>query len=298
MTKISGNTTRIIHDGTFPPYTALVCSAAWQLAVLTLILASRTFSESSPFRGLTLQVVLLGTFFSQEYIAPPFRFHYHGLGEVTSSLLMVPIDILFGLTAHYTATNNRPLHLKDLFLLLDSQVWNFILAVYLFSQARILVMHIPDIQGDIKGRKFTLCTRLGHAKSTHLYGLLNMGCIAAFVSLIVQMCRDTAGEGLLNRVAGGVTLLTQKALDAHRITFFLGLAFVATYYLPIAATVYTSLLAAEPSGNSAGNAGRKGLLPKLHPTTCAIVVSLQLLTTPWILSGTVLLAARAGLNAL
>jgi len=296
MTKISGNTTRIIHDGTFPPHTALVCGAAWQLAVLTVVVASRIFSDSSPFRGLTLQIIAVGTFFSQEYVAPPFRFHYHGLGEITSSLLMVPVDILFGLTAHYTASNDLPLHLRDLFLLLDSQVWTFILAVYLFSQARILVMHIPDIQGDIRGGKLTLCTRIGHTASTHLYGMLNLGCIAAFASLIAQLYTDTEGKGLLDRVAGGLPLLTQDGLQAHRNAFVLGLGVVATYYLPIAATVYKSLLAAAPSSKQVKKEGKEGVLPTLHPTTCAIIVSLQLLTTPWILSGTVLLAARAGLS--
>lgn len=292
MTKISGNTTRIIHDGTFPRYAALLCSAAWQLAVLTVIVGSRATSRSSPFRGLALQITFVGTFFSQEYVAPPFRFHYHGLGEATSAILMVPLDILFGLTAHYTAVNDRPLVLLDLPRLLDAQVWTFILAVYLFEQARILVMHIPDIEGDIRGRKYTLCTRLGHAASTRSYGYLNLGCIAAFVSLIVQLYSDTDGAGMLRRVAGGLPLLTQRQLQAHRHAFLGGIAVVALYYLPIAAIVYTSLRAASPG---AGKSSR--ILPKLHPMQCAIVASLQLLITPWILSGTVLLAARAALKA-
>lgn len=68
----NSNTTRCIHDGTFPPYVALILSAAVQLLVFGMIAYSRS-QPSTPFKGVALWIGLLSVFLSHEYVGPPLR---------------------------------------------------------------------------------------------------------------------------------------------------------------------------------------------------------------------------------
>jgi 1,4-dihydroxy-2-naphthoate octaprenyltransferase len=131
--KIMGSTTRIIHDGTFPPLTALLCSIFVQVLLILLITLSRHYDDYapstsastsllpnharrvSPFRGVALNIGLVCTFLSQTYVGPPLRLHYNGFGELVSALLLSPVSVLFGLIGHHTAVSGIPLSSSDFF---------------------------------------------------------------------------------------------------------------------------------------------------------------------------------------
>jgi 1,4-dihydroxy-2-naphthoate octaprenyltransferase len=224
--KIMGATTRIIHDGTFPPYTALLCSIFVQLLLLLLIVLSRHFDNYdpdssnpttpsptririSPFRGAALYIGFVCTFLSQMYVGPPLRLHYNGFGELISALLLSPISALFGLIGHYTAVSGRPLSFSDLMrnisnpftrrisstsspdtgFALDNQLVTLLLAFYFYEQARIFIMHIHDINADRRGGKITMTVRLGFTRASWLYVILNVVAVMLFARLGLQFGR-------------------------------------------------------------------------------------------------------------
>ena len=78
--KMMGSTTRLIHDGTFPPVVSLIIGVFVQALLFLMIYLSRNHGQftssragicDTPFRGFALQIGLLSTFFSQSYVAPP-----------------------------------------------------------------------------------------------------------------------------------------------------------------------------------------------------------------------------------
>lgn len=232
--KIMGSTTRIIHDGTFPPYASLLCSVFVQVLLVLLVTLSRRFDNydtkqlvstvtpGSPFRGVALYIGLLCTFLSQMYVGPPLRLHYNGFGELVSALLLSPVSVLFGLVGHYTAVSGRPLTLAEFVnaieipfsrlskngtgFALDTQLIILLVAFYLYEQARILIMHIHDISADRRGGKITMTVRLGFSRATRLYVILNAMAIVLFSILLLLFGSvaviGTRAHGSLYRIAG------------------------------------------------------------------------------------------------
>ncbi|CAG5158161.1 uncharacterized protein ALTATR162_LOCUS5015 [Alternaria atra] len=153
--KLYGNTTRIIHDGTFHPLIIFSRAADPALSGASLGNGART-----PFRGLALHLGIICTILSHSYVGPPLRLHYNGFGELVSALFLSPVAVLFGLVGHYTASTGRPVAWSDLFtsnlptpsgFTLDKSLWLLFGALYFYEQARIFVMHIHDIGTDIAG---------------------------------------------------------------------------------------------------------------------------------------------------
>ncbi|WVQ99778.1 hypothetical protein IAU59_006920 [Kwoniella sp. CBS 9459] len=270
--KIMGNTTRIIHDGTFPPYTALLLGIAWQAAVVGLILYSRS-KDGSPFCGFPLQVGIISSILSQMYVGPPIRLHYHGLGEGISALLLNPVAALFGMTGYYTATTGRVVQSQDLFTSSNANgfslgpLWILLAALYCFEQARIFIMHIQDIEADIAGGKITFVVRVGHRIASCLYVTFN---IASFVLF-----------RYFSRVC-------QQQLPSFYTGWIRGLTLVAAMAIPIALITARSLFAQIPPARPLKES-RGGIIPILPLTVLPMIVSLQVLLSPIILSGAILL---------
>jgi 1,4-dihydroxy-2-naphthoate octaprenyltransferase len=281
--KIMGSTTRIIHDGTFPPYTALLCSVFVQLLLLLLVTASRSsdnYGSSSlavkpvsPFRGVALYIGLLCTFLSQMYVGPPLRLHYNGYGELVSALLLSPVAVLFGLVGHYTAVSGRPLTLSEFvnsiripFLgshlstqsntsfSLDAQLLTLLVAFYLYEQARILIMHIHDINADRRGGKITMTVRLGFTRATRLYVILNALSVSLFTILGLQVGRVAVfgtssgpgkahGYGSLYHIAGIDTDGATARIQAT--AWLVGLLTVIAYAIPCMVMTTRSLFARD-----------------------------------------------------
>ncbi|WWD15599.1 hypothetical protein CI109_100021 [Kwoniella shandongensis] len=299
--KIMSSSCRIIHDGTFPPYTALLCAMFFQLALVVLIIVSRITSPSnsgagsdgtsSPFRGLALQIGIFGIILSQSYIGPPLRLHYHGFGEIVSSIFTSSIATLFGILGHYTATTGRSVSFPELFssssassssgFHLDSQMWWFFLALYTYEQARIIMMNIPDIEADKRGNKITLTVRVGQLAASQLYVLNNLISIVSFLFVGAGLVQH---QGMLS----GSQVLDEGVTKAVSRAWIGGLISVAAFALPIMLVVSVSLFhAIKPFKNT-------GYIPVLPVTELAKVVSIQTLVTPVVLSATVAVAARAG----
>ncbi|WWC66079.1 uncharacterized protein I303_108701 [Kwoniella dejecticola CBS 10117] len=290
--KIMGNTTRIIHDGTFPPYTALLLGAAWQAAVVALIFYSRSQDSSlclqksnitgkphrsgagSPYKGFALQIGIVSSVLSQMYVGPPIRLHYHGLGELVSALLLNPITILWGMTGYYSATTDKTVHISDIFYKSTSgfslgPLWILLAAMYCFEQARIFIMHIQDIEADIAGGKITFVVRVGHRIAARLYVVFNVLALLLF-GLFTKYTQS--------RSLGTATLHSQSVSQG----WIQGLSVVLLYSIPIMIITAKSLFASIPPHRL--TQPTKGLLPALPLTYLPAIVSLQVLLSPIVLS--------------
>jgi 1,4-dihydroxy-2-naphthoate octaprenyltransferase len=264
--KLYGNTTRIIHDGTFPPWTALACCAVWQFGLVALIIFSRAkdpilygtsfgTGARTPFRGLALHIGILCTILSHSYVGPPLRLHYNGFGELVSALFLSPVAVLFGLVGHYTASTGRPAAWSDLFtsdlptpsgFTLGKSLWLLLGALYFYEQARIFVMHVHDIGDDVAGGKRTFVSRIGHRRAKDLYVLFN---VLSF-TLFGLLARTLSGESksLIGR-AGGKMLQLQAYSSAGKV-WIGGLVVVLSCALPVILTTYRVLVAEIPQGTA------------------------------------------------
>ncbi|ORY25450.1 hypothetical protein BCR39DRAFT_544136 [Naematelia encephala] len=318
--KLYANTTRIIHDGTFPPWTALACSAVWQAGLIALILSSRFTDPTlhpkankhsnhywrpgfggTPFKGLGIYIGIVCTILSHSYVGPPFRLHYHGWGELVSALFLTPVALIFGMVAHYTATTGKAVSFSDIFpssyptrsgFTLDRQLWTLIGAVYLLQQARILVMHINDIEADIRGGKRTFVSRVGHETAKNLYALCNLVSLGLFASFAASLTSSSSSNGMFLRVGG--SRLSDTSNTAFVSVWLAGLTLVLSYSIPAWSITYKALVAEIPANKelSAKSSGTTtdGLIPTVSMGNVAILVSMQTLITPVVLSVTCLAA--------
>lgn len=297
--KMLGSVSRIIHDGTFPPYVSLLLGALVQGLLALLIYVSRNYTmfnrsgiNGSPFRGLALQIGILSTIVSQAYIAPPLRLHYHGFGELTSALLLSPVSFLFGLIGHYTASI-RPVPFSDLFadasttqsgFYADSQIWTLFASFYCFEQARILVMHLSDIEKDRAGGKNTFCVKAGRQVATRLYLILN-GLCAVWTYIVFRQLRH--GQGMVMNVAGAVQTPEKQLIVGTG--WKTGAILVASYALPVILVTAKSLFSAlvTKGGNGTDKTVLRlfpSVIPVISGSNCAMLVSLASLVTPLVLS--------------
>ena len=311
--KIMGNTTRIIHDGTFPPWTALVLGVSVQSLLVLLMITSRagdpdlaspglstraTTARSTPYKGAALWIGIISTVLSHEYIAPPLRLHYHGWGELMSAVLLSPASVIWGMTGYYTATHSS-LSFSDLIpsfsssptslspyaailpgshrFIIDRYLLALLCIFYLLEQARILVMHIHDIKADTLGGKITLSVRIGHRRACSAYVVLNTAGLTLLGMLMARLARGDAG--MLSRIAGQGGWRVIGAFSA-----------LLAYAVPIMLVVAKTLFAHDPAvlevreaegrGEGKGKKQEKGLIPVVPLSEPPKLVSLQVLTTP------------------
>ncbi|KAJ4987717.1 hypothetical protein SVAN01_06741 [Stagonosporopsis vannaccii] len=285
--KLYGNTTRIIHDGTFPPWTALACCTVWQAALVALIIFSRatdpalpgTLLENevrTPFRGLALHLGIICTILSHSYVGPPLRLHYNGFGELVSALFLSPVATLFGLVGHYTASTGHPVAWSDLFtsnlptpsgFTLDRSLWLLFGALYFYEQARILVMHIHDIAADIAGGKRTFVSRIGHRRAKDLYAVFNVLSITLFALLARTISGESYGDrNILIGRAGGEMLRPRAHSSAGKV-WISGLVVLLSCALPVMFVTYRVLVAEIPQVTASSTDVPDALLdtsPKKH----------------------------------
>lgn len=288
--KIAGNTTRIIHDGTFPAWIALMLAIAVESLLGAIILSSRSTDpdtssraagSSTPYKGAALVIAAVSTVLSHEYIAPPLRLHYRGVGELMSAFLLSPASVLWGMSGYYTATH-RPLSFSDFVprpsrgavpahgshgWSIDASLLMFFCAIYLLEQARIFVMHIHDIKADKLGGKITLSVHMGHYVTSVVYVVLNLLGLGA-IGVLLQQARS-GRAGLLYSIAGKGGW---KLLGAWGTVLALA--------IPIMITTASTLFANAPGRNGK----RTGFLPVVALSEPPKLVSIQVLATPIILS--------------
>jgi 1,4-dihydroxy-2-naphthoate octaprenyltransferase len=312
--KLYGNTTRIIHDGTFPPWTALACCAVWQAALVALIIFSRAADPAlagaslangarTPFRGLALHLGILCTILSHSYVGPPLRLHYNGFGELVSALFLSPVAVLFGLVGHYTASTGHQVAWSDLFtsdlptpsgFTLDKSLWLLLGALYFYEQARIFVMHIHDMGDDIAGGKRTFVSRVGHRRAKDLYVVFNMLSITLFGLLARTLSGDS--KALIGR-AGGKMLQLRARSSAGQV-WIGGLVVLLSCALPVMFATYRVLVAEIPKAKDGGKVHKPSRKAEgMSMGDCIKLVSLQTLATPPVLITTALWAAYVGQRA-
>ena len=308
--KIMGNTTRIIHDGTFPPWVSLVLSGFVQLLIIAMILYSRnldpllnpssTSTRTTPFKGFALWVGTISTFLSQEYVGPPLRLHYNSLGEIVSALFLSPVSVIWGLSGYYTATHpsSRLITAADVLFAptigqfgLDKTLWIMLGAMYCFEQARVLIMHIHDIDADILGGKITLVVRLGYLNAARLYVGLNVVGVMLWGSLIGRLVQ---GKGAMLGDVGmwGIKAASRGSYEAVGKGWAIGVGIVLAYSIPIIVLTITSLFSNIPN-RPKSTAPALGVIPIVPHMELVKLVSLQLLISPLVLSTAVVLAGKA-----
>jgi hypothetical protein len=181
--------------------------------------------------------------------------------------------VLFGLVGHYTAVSGRPLTFSGFVdsiripfprsqlsaqsntgFRLDAQLLNLLVAFYLYEQARILIMHIHDIDADRRGGKITMTVRLGFTRATRLYVVLNALSILLFTILGLQFGRvaifgtsfgpdEGHGYGSLYRIAG--TDPDGAAARIQATAWLVGLLTVMAFAVPCMAMTARSLFAKD-----------------------------------------------------
>ncbi|CAG5179590.1 uncharacterized protein ALTATR162_LOCUS9362 [Alternaria atra] len=267
--KLYGNTTRIIHDGTFPPWTALACCAVWQAALVALIIFSRAADPAlsgaslgngarTPFRGLALHLGIICTILSHSYVGPPLRLHYNGFGELVSALFLSPVAVLFGLVGHYTASTGRPVAWSDLFtsnlptpsgFTLDKSLWLLFGALYFYEQARIFVMHIHDIGTDIAGGKRTFVSRIGDRRAKDLYAVFNVLSVTLFGLLGARFQARATAIAKFDR-AGRREDAPARARSSAGQVWIGGLVVLLNCALPVIFATYRVLVAEIPQATA------------------------------------------------
>jgi 1,4-dihydroxy-2-naphthoate octaprenyltransferase len=292
--KLYGNTTRIIHDGTFPPWTALSG-------------ASLGNGARTPFRGLALHLGILCTILSHSYVGPPLRLHYNGFGELVSALFLSPVAVLFGLVGHYTASTGHRVAWSDLFtsdlptpsgFTLDKSLWLLLGALYFYEQARIFVMHIHDMGDDIAGGKRTFVSRVGHRRAKDLYVVFNMLSITLFGLLAHTLSGESYGDSktLIGRAGG--KMLQPRARSSAGQVWIGGLVVLLSCALPVMFATYRVLVAEIPKARDGGKVHEPSRKAEgMSMGDCIKLVSLQTLATPPVLITTALWAAYVGQRA-
>ncbi|KAJ3154509.1 hypothetical protein HDU86_004638 [Geranomyces michiganensis] len=167
-TKWSGGS-RVLVDGHLPTWSALLASIILTAAATLQIWAAGW--DSVPVKYISAAIIGL----AWSYTSPPFRVHYHSLGEVIVAAVLTTLVPLFGFaTQPGVATTWENFSLPTTFL-------NLIALLALQQWARMVVMSLPDVQGDAKADKITFPVRVGVKAAGLIYA-------AVQVALVVLAC--------------------------------------------------------------------------------------------------------------
>jgi 1,4-dihydroxy-2-naphthoate octaprenyltransferase len=148
---------RVLVRGVLAPsvalYTALALGAfalGW-LGVLAVVVTPEA-------TGLMLLCGAICALLAWSYVGPPLRLHYRGLGELTATLIIIVLVPLLGALAQ----SGR----------LQLEIVPVLAPLALAHIARMLVMNIPDREGDAAVGKRTLVVLLGGERAVRLHNLL------------------------------------------------------------------------------------------------------------------------------
>ncbi|KAJ3015447.1 hypothetical protein HKX48_004583 [Thoreauomyces humboldtii] len=167
-TKWTGGS-RVLVDGHLPTWSALLASV-----VLTAFASLQIWVagwKSIPVAHISALILSL----SWSYTAPPFRVHYHSFGEVIVAAVLTTLVPLFGY-----ATQPGVGQEWDEFSV-PATFWHLIALLALQQWARMVVMNIPDVVGDLRADKVTFAARVGVKASGLIYA-------AVQVALVVLAC--------------------------------------------------------------------------------------------------------------
>jgi 1,4-dihydroxy-2-naphthoate polyprenyltransferase len=143
---------RVIQEGKIAPRTIL------KVVILLYVLAFGIAIGSMAVLGLWVltPLVLLAWFGSFFYVAPPVRYGYRGLGELSVGINMGPVMVIGTYWVISGRVNWAPF--------LISIPIGLMVAVILYYQS------LPDMETDLAVHKYTLAVRLGKRRA--FYGLI------------------------------------------------------------------------------------------------------------------------------
>lgn len=144
-TKMTGGS-RVLVEGLLSPMTSL-CSAI----LLLLSAVGLLYGMSTGARWIGGAMIALAWF----YTAPPLRFNYRGLGELTVSLVL---NVLAPLLGYHLQAGSIDAHLAIM-----------LLPAAIIQTIRMMIMNLMDYEGDLAVGKKTLATLIGRRRVKHVY---------------------------------------------------------------------------------------------------------------------------------
>lgn len=145
-TRMTGGS-RVLVDGLLSPVVSL--GAAMSLLFVAVFLLSGMNTMGA--RGIGSTMLALAWF----YTAPPFRFNYRGLGEITVSLVL---NILTPLLGYYLQVGA-----------LDGWLALLLLPPAILQLIRMMLMNLMDYEGDLVAGKRTTVTMIGRDNVKYVY---------------------------------------------------------------------------------------------------------------------------------
>ncbi|KAJ3124978.1 hypothetical protein HK098_000698 [Nowakowskiella sp. JEL0407] len=125
--------------------------------ILGSLFASAYFDPHSPFKGYSLVLSLAIIGLAWGYTAPPLRFQYRGLGELTVALTM---SVMLTALSCMMQTNG---HLTNTFS-------TIVPLLFIQNFSRMMIMNLPDVESDLKCGKNTLTSQVGVETTKEIYG--------------------------------------------------------------------------------------------------------------------------------
>lgn len=145
--SISGGSKVLIEN----PELILLCKKiAICLIIISVTLAS-IFIVLFSYPVTFLFFIIFGNLLGWFYTAPPIKLAYRGLGEIAN---MINMGFLMPGIGYWVMSGNL-----DLFFLI------FSIAFFLYGLNFMIIVEIPDMEGDKKANKNTLVTRIGRKRS-------------------------------------------------------------------------------------------------------------------------------------
>jgi 1,4-dihydroxy-2-naphthoate octaprenyltransferase len=164
---------RVLVESDINPASALWIGVGF--AIAAAVFTSVLMPYLPPGRVVPVGIVLaaMGAL-AWQYAAPPLRLQYHGLGEASSSAVIVGAVPLLGYVAQTSTI--RPMIVAAL------------TPLYLAHFARMLVMNLPDRHGDAAAGKRTLVVILGPDNAVRLHNtILGAAYVAALACLMARV---------------------------------------------------------------------------------------------------------------
>lgn len=137
------------------------------LMILSIIFAL-IFIVFYSFSIFLLLFVVFGNLLGWFYSAPPLRLAYNGLGEIAN---MITMGIIMPGIGYWIVKGS-----------FDFLFYIFAIIFLLYGLHFIISVEMPDMEGDLRGKKYTLVARIGREKS---YKLLLFSIISASILLII-----------------------------------------------------------------------------------------------------------------
>ncbi|KAL7747496.1 hypothetical protein RI367_007088 [Sorochytrium milnesiophthora] len=145
-TKWTGGS-RVLVDGRLPPWSALVTALVLTTSAIVQLWCA-AWQSTTVYRVAALIIAL-----SWAYATPPVKLHYRSFGELTVATVLTTLVPLFGYYTQRSMMQSQasiPHEFVAVIAILSLQQW-----------ARMTVMNIPDVVGDLKANKVTFAARVG-----------------------------------------------------------------------------------------------------------------------------------------